>query len=223
MSAAVAPIRPRRGRRWGVALAAVFLIAVPAGVAYAFWNDAAAQAGGVVVTGDLRLESDPSAASAVSWVETTPTVPVGDRRSGADIASLAEFRGVPGDSVDVRYAVATTLAGDNIAAVLTADLGAPAPVLPAGLTITGYRVLDAAGSLLAPTSGFAALGEEISLPSLTSAGDQRYLVALRLEWTGTTGALVYTSTLTGPDPATLITIPVAIRLDQVRAGAGFQP
>ena len=215
--------RGARARAWAISIGIVIALAVPAGVAYALFSDSAAKAGGVIVAGNLQLAPDATSGSAVSWVETTPNVPVGQRRSGTSFATLAQFRGVPGDSVDVRYAVTSTLAGDNSSAVSRAALTTPSQPLPSGLSASGYRVLDSTGVLLAPASGVTPLGTSTRLASLTSGGQQKLIIAVRMAWTGTAGSLTYTTEVTTPGTPTLTTIPVTITLEQVRDGAGFVP
>lgn len=216
-----AGVRSSEGRRRLTVLvvALVLAVAVPVGVVFALLGDSAARAGGVVVTGDLDLAQ--AAGGPVRWVETTAALAPGDRRSGPDFASLATYRGVPGDTVEVRYQVTTTLAGDNISAVVRASLGAV--ILPTGLEVTGYRVLDAAGAVLAPASGFTPMGSATTVPVLTGAGVRPLQVSVQLAWTGTASSLAYSSDFTGAEPAALTTIPVAISLEQVRTGAGFIP
>ena len=209
--------RGARARAWAISIGIVIALAVPAGVAYALFSDSAAKAGGVIVAGNLQLAPDATSGSAVSWVETTPNVPVGQRRSGTSFATLAQFRGVPG------YAVTSTLAGDNISAAIRAALTTPSQPLPSGLSASGYRVLDSTGVLLAPASGVTPLGTSTRLASLTSGGQQKLIIAVRMAWTGTAGSLTYTTEVTTPGTPTLTTIPVTITLEQVRDGAGFVP
>lgn len=208
-----------RPRLVAFVVALVIAVAAPVGVVFALFGDSAARAGGVVVTGDLDLAETPG--GPVRWVETTAALPPDDRRAGSDFASLAAFRGVPGDTVEVRYQVTTTLAGDNISAVVRATLGAV--TLPAAVSVSGYRVLDAAGAVLAPASGFTAIGSETTVPDLTGAGVRTLQVAVQLAWTGTAASLTYTSDFSGTGSAVLTTIPVTISLEQVRSGAGFAP
>ncbi len=210
--------RVRRGL-WAGAVAVVLTIGTAAG-AYALFSSQASTAGGVILNGDLQLQPDSSTGSAVSWIETTSAVPPADRASGTDAVSLAGFRGVPGDTVEVRYAIRTTLAGDNISAVLRAGLGA-AP--PAGVTVTGYRVLTATGTLVAPAVGTTPMGSTTVVPSLTVPGDDQLLIAVQLSWTGTTASLEYTAEVSTPGLPTLTTLPVTISLEQVRQGAGWVP
>lgn len=210
-----------RRQSLGVVLLAAIAVVVPTAATYALFGDTASASAGVVVTGDLALAE--SGAGPIRWQETTAAVPAGSRASGADFTSLAAFRGVPGDTVEVRYRVLTTLVGDNISAVLRAALAPGADPLPAGLALTGYRILTEGGVVLAPASGFTAMGAETRLAGLTVAGEQTLVVSVQLAWTGTAAAIAYTTDIETPDPPALAGIPLRISLEQVRDGAGFVP
>lgn len=221
MSAPIGAAPPRRrGVAWAVLVAVALAALVTGGVVLALFSAQASTPGGVVVNGDLRLDPDPTSGSTLSWIETTPEIAPADRASGADAASLESFRGVPGDTVEVRLAVRTTLAGDNISAVVRATLTG---ALPAGVSAAGYRVLDVDGAVLAPSTGYTALGDATTLTELQSAGDERLLIAIELEWTGSVSSLTYTPDVTVAGPPTVTGVPVLIALEQVREGAGFVP
>ena len=208
-----APRREPRpsGRRatagWVIGLITVFSAAI--GVTFAIWSASVQVPGGVVTAGNLSLGN----ADTVTWVETTPGA--ASPRSGSGTASLALFTGVPGDTVEVRYQVTTDLAGDNLVATLGVEL---ADAEPTGLHVTGYRILDSAATPLAPTSGYAPLGTPVQPAVLATEGSTTLLVAVAVTWTG---AVEYTSNVTGTEPPSLAAIPLLVSLDQARSGPGF--
>lgn len=201
--------RTRHAPIWVVAIVLASLGA--GGVAHAVWTADNATPAGVIVTGNLAL----GGADALTWIETTPGVAV--PQSGAGAASLDAYIGMPGDSVEIRYPADTTLEGDNISGRLTVDLTG---ALPAGLSITGFRILDSTGTIvLAPASGYAPLGSLPEAAALTEAGALDLLVAIEVAWTG---ADTYVDP-TAPAPPPLTALPLEITLQQVRTGPGFTP
>lgn len=199
-------------RRWRpvVAIIAALALSVGVGSTYALWKDADSQPGGVILNGNLRLSGE-----SVAWAETNPNVPEASRLSGSDLASLKTFIGAPGDEVEVRYPVVSTLVGDNIEAVLRVA-AASTPALPAGVELAGYRLRDGSGAVVAPTAagGVVGLGTAVQPDALQGPGTFSITVCVVIRWTG---SVQYTSQFSPADDPQLAAVPpVTISLEQTR-------
>lgn len=199
-------------RQWisGILIAtAACAVLIGAGASLAAWRTELGRTGASIVTGDLALVEGGTAA----WRETTPSVAPTERASGVGLDTLSDFRGVPGDEVEVTFPVATTLAGDNLRGEINTVLTEAPDRLPAGVEPAGYRVVTADGEPLAPSSGRAPLGEPVLLDA---PGTQQLSIIVTLRWTHP--ELTYVTDVAAFDsrPANPSTLPILISLEQRR-------
>lgn len=207
------PRTPRTPGFAAIALAitgALLLIAGFGAGTFALWRASGESTPAVVTTGRLQLIQ-----GAANWVETTPAIPVADRASGTTLASLAQFRAAPGDSVELRFPVKTDLIGDNVAAVMNVALGTPAPALPAGAEIAGYRVLTQALQPAPPSTGaLLPLGTDAVVTALEGPGaGTQLVVAVTLRW-GSAATPVYIAPVPAPSTVAGVAIPLVISMNQ---------
>lgn len=107
------------------------------GVAFALWNAETHISGGAIGAGDFDLSYGEG-----SWSQITPDVnsPAGGTLSGG----TAGFISMPGDMVELRIPVETTLRGENLNAGMNVDAGTGANHdLDRGVIAASYRVEDA--------------------------------------------------------------------------------
>lgn len=88
----------------------------------AYWNDEGTSPGGEISSGQLSLED---CTDGGTWT---------DVNNGTPIASITDFRIVPGDQVSYTCETAVNATGDNLTATLSVDLG----------DVTGDTALEAA-------------------------------------------------------------------------------
>jgi alternate signal-mediated exported protein len=122
-----------RTKAWiaGAAGAAVLL---GTGGTLALWQDESRLTGNTITTGRLAVSAD-----AMSWTDesTSPGTPIG---------TIDDFRLVPGDVVEGRAVVRTTVEGDNLEAALSLA-GDQELVERAGRLDVDVDVVDVAGTL----------------------------------------------------------------------------
>jgi alternate signal-mediated exported protein len=161
---------PRRA----VALSlSVISLALGTVVAHALWLSTSTQASSVITAGSLAVTLGD-----MTWQDISADVPVADRQSGTD-ANLAGYRAMPGDTLELRQVVQPTLVGDNLEAVLMTSW-AENFVLPEGASAT-YIIEDATGQQIAPASGSAPVGTNLSVGTLVpTSGDLTVVVTWHL-------------------------------------------
>lgn len=191
-----------------LALAVAVLVGA-AGATYALWHGRSAYPAGVVVTGDLALSG-----GAFRWVETTAAVPEADRQSGDDLASLAGFTGMPGDEVELHFAVDVLADGANLKAALRAGLADSAEA-PQGVELPGYRVLASDSTVLFPADGLVPLGQDVGLDELDAGPAANLVITVVVSWPGSAADVAYTDVLVGSD-VDLSALPIELSLTQVR-------
>lgn len=76
----------------------------------AYWNDSESAGGGTLASGELSLDTP----TAVAWFDVTGGVT-------EPIASITDFRIVPGDVLEYRASAGINADGDNLKATVTAD------------------------------------------------------------------------------------------------------
>lgn len=119
-------------------LAAGFAAILLAGGTSAYWSQATDVAGGQITSGNLQI-----AAGTVAWTDITDDLVGGGQPVAID---LADFRIVPGDTIQGDFGLKGALEGDNMIGRVDLALdGVPVTGdLFDGLNIT-YSLLDAAG------------------------------------------------------------------------------
>ncbi len=194
-----------------IAVSAVLVAALSGvGTTYALWNQAHSQTGGVITNGDLQLDND-----AFSWQETTPAKST-NLASGTTAASVADFLGVNGDEVELRYRVTAVLTGDNLQAEVNVAWTPPAPTLPSGLSVAGYRVYDGELSQLVPLTALGTQSQPEPLESTGPGGtvSTQLVIAVVVRWSA---APTYTGDFTSTTVAESLTeLPITVTLTQVR-------
>ncbi len=149
-------------------------------------------AGGAVTAGDLQVTS-----GTATWRQLT-----GTGASGTLDGSPLDLAAVPGDVVEIRQPITTTLRGENLVAAVAVDVPAQVErdLADSDLSVT-YRLLDADGTQVAPATGSADLGTPLAVPGLTgtsSGADASWTLVLRVEVGGD-----YLWTSTPAEPAAL--------------------
>lgn len=160
------PNRRARGPRTRLLAAAALAVALVTGLGtYALWSDSQVAGGSLLRAGDLDLVL----AGPPTWTETSPDVANAPR--GIDPES---FRAMPGDTVELRQDVVTTLSGDNIAGELSVHWSSPEE-LPDGVSAT-YQLHDGDGAAMTPAP--VAVGDSWVMPELP-AGESSWSVTVR--------------------------------------------
>lgn len=196
----------------GASVAAIGILA--AGVTtYALWNAQANASGGTVEAGDLKLEYGDG-----TWRQITEGVAA---PAGGSLSEGTEgFNSMPGDVVEVRVPLTTTLRGDNLNARMTVDLGAgSAQGVADGVISAVYRVDNADQE---PASEEAEPGTPVQVEELVGSND-----GVTANWT-----VVVTVSVLGDyrwtDLAPLTDLDswsldgVDVTLEQARSGSGFE-
>ncbi|MBL3680307.1 hypothetical protein [Leucobacter chromiireducens] len=195
----------------GIVIAGVGVLSAGT-MAYALWNTDTSVSGGTATAGDLDLEYGVG-----TWQQVTEGVvtPAG----GMLVAGTEGFHSMPGDVIEVRVPVTTTLRGDNLNARMNVELGSGAAAdLEAGTLAASYRVEDAAHE---PVSEETELGQPVTVPGLVGSN-----TGVTSSWT----VVVTVSVLgdyrwTQEDP--LLDLDewaldgVTVTLEQTRSGDGF--
>jgi|GEM_PF-2690326 len=209
--------------RRGTLLAAVLLLALggSALATYALWGKQIDVPVGVVTAGNLDLEL----VGGPVWAETSPDV-----ESPGAIGMLdgvtAAHRATPGDTFTLTQDFRTVLEGDNMAARLTVDWDEAPLLAPAGRVTATYTITPPGG---APSASLA-LGDQLVLPphpdNLTPAEvaawgpAATWRLTVTLAYAGADVLVTPTELAAGPAPVTELGT-IALRLDQVRDGDGF--
>lgn len=113
-------------------------------------------AGGTTTAGDLQVTS-----GTATWQQlTTGESGILDSRQG--------LAAVPGDIIEIRQPITTTLRGENLDAAVMVDVPAEVErdLADSNLSVT-YLLLDADGTQVAPDTGSADLGVPLVVPGLT--------------------------------------------------------
>ncbi|SJN08447.1 hypothetical protein FM113_02690 [Leucobacter sp. 7(1)] len=181
-------------------------------MAYALWGADATVSGGTIAAGDFDLEYGVG-----TWQQITEGVvtPAG----GMLVAGTSGFHSMPGDVIEVRVPLTTTLRGDNLNAGMRVELGAGvAQDLEDGRLAASYRVENSAQE---PVSEETELGTPVSVPGLvgSSAGETA-------QWTVVVTVSVlgdYRWTEVEPlrDLDAWALDGVTVSLEQARSGDGF--
>lgn len=195
----------------GISIAAIGVLA-SGSMAYALWNADATVSGGTITAGEFDLVYGSG-----SWSQVTPGVtnPAG----GALADGTDGFHSMPGDVVEIRIPLTTTLRGDNLAAAMNVAMGAGAAQdLEDGVIAATYRVEDVAQD---PASEEAELGTPVQVAGLVGSND-----GVTSSWT-----VVVTVSVLGDyrwsDAAPLLNLDdwtvdgISVTLEQVRAGDDF--
>lgn len=194
-------IARRRGFMRALLLSGLVIACSAGGATVALWSATAIQPTAPVVNGGLQLTFD-------GWYPANPS----------------SFTVNPGDGVgDALYKVTATLDGDNIAATLRVDVDGTFTA-PAGFSFVGYQAYDvnADGTMGAPLSTFTGAGDAATIDSLTRAGTHQFIVRARFDWDADSYEYV-SDVLTGvASPSASVAVPLTARLEQLRAGEGFQ-
>lgn len=123
-----------------VAVASALGLALLAGGStFALWSaTSTANTGGTITTGDLNV----TAAAVQNWVDVTADA------TGTPIASLADYRLAPGNTIKLTQEINTVVVGNNISGILNVKV--PNTTTGAALTQGVYTVTikDAEGSLI---------------------------------------------------------------------------
>lgn len=150
--------------------AAIALLA--SGTTFALWNDSAKVAGGTITSGNLDVEST----GAGTWVDLSA-----DRTDkNHTIPNLAEFKIVPGDTIQGTFGFKAALEGDNMVANLGlslkgAEAGGTLLADPKVTKIT-YSLFDSAG-VVVPGAEDIALGAPATV-AFASADNKNNIAAL---------------------------------------------
>lgn len=196
------------------ALAAASATALVAGaVTLALWSASVPLAGGSVHAGDLQFS-----VGTPTWRQTTPGV--SDPASGALETTPADYLSVPGDEVEIRIPVTTTLVGENLEAGLSVRFDDTSSVAEGDIRAS-FHVEDADGLQVAPAVGDAALGAVASPPELTGsdAGEtDEWTIVVTVE---VAGDYVWVDPTAEPESARpeWTAGDLAVRLDQLRGGS----
>ncbi|QIM15206.1 hypothetical protein G7067_00305 [Leucobacter insecticola] len=171
--------------------------------------------GGRVTAGDLNLVYGEG-----SWTQITPGVT--QPASGALADGTDGFVTMPGDVIEIRIPITTTLRGDNLNAKLLVSAGSGADKdIADGVIAASYRVENQAGEQAAPEAGEAELGETVDVRGLVSSNDGvtaqwQVVVTVKVtadyRWTDAEPMLDLRQWVMGG---------VNISLEQVREGPGF--
>jgi alternate signal-mediated exported protein len=188
------------------------------GSTFALWTASDTADGGVVQTGDLNV----AAIDGLTWQDVS-----GDRTdSPHDIANIANWQMVPGDTIEGRQDIDVALLGDNLAASLSLTKSG-AETLPTGISVV-YDVVQGETTLVSGNAlGSAAVlqlqsaqnpndpaaaGRTVVGSSLDDAADLTVVVRVTFADVGARTSALSTASLSG----------LSVRLDQVRDGYGFQ-
>ncbi|WP_162621768.1 hypothetical protein [Microbacterium suaedae] len=210
----------RRSRAKKAALltaAAAAAAALVAGAAtWALWSASDAFAGGSISAGDMSFT-----VGTATWEQATPGVT--NPASGTLEETPTDFLTMPGDEIEIRIPVTTTLVGDNLNVGFGVTFADPAA--GSGDIAATFYVEDADGMQVAPATGSVALGELASPDGLVGsdagATDEWTLVVTvevlgDYDWVDPTAA----------DPAADVqdewTVGgLVVQLNQVRSGPGY--
>ena len=164
MSSTSSPKNAERRKKLGKVgkgtLALVLVTGALSSGTYALWSQSATGSGGTITAGRLAVAQNAQAIYDVSQDRTdgTATAPVTNLK-GHTITSLATYRTVPGDSIQVNIPVDLALEGDNLAADLTVDTAAATGTLTGvdGVTVTYdvYNTINAASPVKLNSSPIA--------------------------------------------------------------------
>jgi len=169
-SHAPAAATSRRGRRRGharrrrlitVVIAASAVLVGGSTATYALWSSSTDFAAASLTAGDLQVTQGEG-----TWRQTTPgiTAPA----SGTLSAGPGSFVSMPGDVIEVRVPIRTTVVGENLRAQLTVTGGvALTAELESGSVTAGYHLesIDDPGA----TVSDVALGSPVSVDGLDGA------------------------------------------------------
>lgn len=195
-----------------LATAAALLIA---GSAWALWQSQAGISGGRLAAGELGLERGDG-----TWSQVTDGV--AEPASGPLGTAPESFTTMPGDVIEFKLPITTTLRGQNLNAALSVDIGrAASRDLASGAITASYLVQDAAGEQVAPAEGTAQIGEPVSPESLKGSNE-----GVRADWTVVVTVNVhgdYRWTQTEPlaDLGSWTLDDITVDLQQARNGEGF--
>jgi len=179
-----------------LALALVSACALGGGTHALFSSQASADA--VIVAGDFALAPDE-----LAWDSPTQSV----AGSGAD--ALASVSLGDGDVLVLDQRVRTHFTGDNLRVALGVDWTG----LPEGGAVT-WHLADADGRQVAPASGEAALGQQVTPPGIV--GDDAGVWHVVATLTMPSGTGVYGDPAAPPMPAATALGTMTITANQVR-------
>ncbi|MDR0417705.1 MAG: hypothetical protein LBH76_10450 [Propionibacteriaceae bacterium] len=207
------PRHALRHRRKVIALAifGMVVFTATAGV-LALWQSAVTVAGPILTSGSLT-----AAASDFEWTETSSDVSEPERASGDDAASLAAFRAMPGDSLELRQGVAVTADGHNLAWDLTVTWTGSALDAPDGVTAV-YWLCDAEGDIVA--AGAEGAPVPVGTPLQITAGEPGatdFVVVIAIAYDGA-AAPVYTVDGAAERPIAGLP-PLLVNLQQTRGAS----
>lgn len=196
----------------GVSIVALGVLAVGA-TAYALWASQDSVSGGTIDAGDLDL-----AYGIGTWQQITEGVaaPAGGPLSGG----AAGFNSMPGDVIEVRLPLTTTLRGDNLNALMNVDMGAgSAPDLEDGVISAVYRVEN---SDKEPASEEAEPGTPVRVAGLVGSND-----GVTATWTvvvtvSVLGDYRWTDVAPITDLDSWALDGIDVTLQQTRSGDGFE-
>jgi len=157
-----------------VAVASVLGLALlTGGSTYALWSsNATANTGGTITTGDLQV----SAAAPQKWFDVSTATPV-------EIASLADYRLAPGDTIKLKQDINVIVVGDNISGILTVNV--PKTTSAAILAQAKFvlTILDKDGNIVGSSEqvGLNNLNVVIDELPQTSATGEKYTAEISVE------------------------------------------
>lgn len=159
----------------GITIAAAGVLAAGTTV-YALWTAGDTFSGGTVAAGDLDLSYGTGV-----WKQATPGV--AEPAGGTLVAGMGGFHSMPGDRIEIRVPITTTLRGDNLAAELSVDMGpGAAQNLADGVISASYLVEDASQ---VPATEAAELGTPVQLEGLLGNN-----VGVSSDWTAVVTVVV---------------------------------
>ena len=204
-------------------LGALFLLVVGASAlaTYALWGQQVTVPVGVISKGNLDIELVGTA----SWTETSPDVVPAHAVGMLPDGETADHLATSGDSFTLTQDFTTELEGDNMAARVTVDWDASPALAPAGQVTASYTLTTPGGTTTAATP----LGTALTIPG---APDNLTPAEIAAWPPGIPWRLTVTLSFAGGDvlvtPAEVATAnpvtelgTIALRLDQVRDGDGF--
>lgn len=228
MTTTTAPRRARRGgprTRAGLKVAVVGPVTAGAaavllagGGTYALWSSEDSFLGGMFTAGDLSMTT-----GTPTWAQITPGVSPG--ATGGLTATPDGFRSMPGDVIQIRVPATTTLQGDNLNGGFSVRFAHPDALNQAvadGRISTGFHVEDADGDRVAPASGEAELGTTVMVPGLVGDDDGETTSWTVVVTVNVLGDYSWVTPATEGFPGEWAAGDMVVRLEQVRAGAGYQ-
>jgi len=165
-------ISPRQ-RRW-IALMSLLSVVVGGLVAYALWSAQDAGAGGVIRSGSLDVSWTNNT---FSWTQLNDYEATTEIQSGSTTSSLAAFKFTPGCIIELRQGFTVVGEGDNLSMSMDLATG-PSWAMRPGWSAT-WTVEDALGNQVAPDSGTASVGSELTAGPVP-AGTLNFVLVLQI-------------------------------------------